>query len=247
MRGPAGCRCTATHNDMEVRPLRLLEVVRSRIRAKHYSLRTEKAYVFWIRRFVRFHRNRHPREMSAPEVEAFLTHLAVDAKVAASTQNQALAAILFLYRDVLETKLPWLESVVRAKPSAHLPVVLTRDEVQRILGRMNGVPWLIASLLYGSGARVLECLQLRVKDLELTRCEIVIRDGKGSKDRVTVLPAALIPAIENTSRAREAAIRRGSASRSTWRDAPARACAQVSAGAGYLGLAVRIPRQKPVS
>ena len=135
--------------------------------------------------------------MSGPEVEAFLTHLAVDAKVAASTQNQALAAILFLYRDVLGTKLPWLESVVRAKPSAHLPVVLTRDEVQRVLGRMSGVPWLIASLLYGSGARVQECLQLRIKDIELTRCEIVIRDGKGSKDRVTVLPAALIPAIEN--------------------------------------------------
>ncbi len=148
--------------------------------------------------------------MSAPEVEAFLTHLAVDAKVAASTQNQALAAILFLYRDVLETKLPWLESVVRAKPSANLPVVLTRDEVQRILGRMNGVPWLIASLLYGSGARDLECLQLRVKDIELTRCEIVIRDGKGSKDRVTVLPAALIPAIENQLERVTAAIRRGS-------------------------------------
>jgi integron integrase len=182
---------------MEVKALTLLEVVRSRIRARHYSLRTEKAYVFWIRRFVRFHAMRHPREMGAPEVEAFLTHLAVDAKVSASTQNQALAAILFLYRDVLEVTLPWMGSVVRAKPSAHLPVVLTRDEVQRILAQLAGTPWLVASMLYGSGVRLQECLQLRVKDIELARGELVVRDGKGAKDRVTVLPAALVPPLES--------------------------------------------------
>ena len=184
------------HKSMDAPHPRLLDVVRSRIRARHYSLRTEKAYVFWIRRYVRFHRMRHPREMSAPEVEAFLTHLAVEAKVAASTQNQALAAILFLYRDVLEIKLPWLDSVVRAKPSEHLPVVLSRDEVQRVLAFLSGTPWLIASLLYGSGTRLQECLQLRVKDLDLERCEILVRDGKGAKDRVTVLPAGLVPDIK---------------------------------------------------
>jgi integron integrase len=181
---------------MEANQPRLLDVVRDKIRARHYSLRTEQAYVFWIRRFVRFNRMRHPRDLGAPEVEGFLTHLAVDAKVSASTQNQALAGILFLYRDVLEIKLPWLESVVRAKPSTHLPVVLSRDEVQRVLGFISGTPWLIASLLYGSGMRVLECLQTRIKDMDLGRCEILVRDGKGAKDRVTVLPQALVPALE---------------------------------------------------
>ncbi len=174
----------------------MLDVVRDRIRARHYSLRTEKAYIFWIRRYVRFFRMRHPREMGAPEVEAFLTHLAVDAKISASTQNQALAAILFLYRAVLDTRLPWLESVVRAKPSLHLPVVLSREEVQRLLGLLSGTPWLIASLLYGSGMRVQECLQTRIKDLDLKRCEILVRDGKGAKDRVTILPGTLVPPLE---------------------------------------------------
>ncbi len=177
--------------DMEVKPLRLLEVVRLRIRARHYSLRTEKAYVFWIRRFVRFHNNRHPRDLGAPEVESFLTHLAVDARVSASTQNQALAALLFLYRDVLEANLPWLGSVVRAKPSQHMPVVLTRAEVDRVLAHLSGTSWIVTSLLYGSGMRLQECLQLRIKDVDLTRGEILVRDGKGAKDRVTVLPSAL--------------------------------------------------------
>jgi len=176
---------------MEVKPLRLREVVRLRIRARHYSLRTEKAYVFWIRRFVRFHGNRHPRELGAPEVESFLTHLAVDAKVSSSTQNQALAAILFLYRDVLEASLPWLGSVVRAKPSQHMPVVLSRAEVGRVLAHLTGAPWLVVSLLYGSGMRLQECLQLRIKDVDLSRGEIHVRDGKGAKDRVTVLPSTL--------------------------------------------------------
>jgi len=181
---------------METPRPRLLEVVRAKVRARHYSLRTEKAYIFWIRRYVKFHGMRHPRDMGADEVESFLTHLAVDAKVSASTQNQALAAILFLYRDVLELKLPWLQSVVRAKPSAHIPVVLTRAEVKRVLALMSGTPWLFASLLYGTGMRVQECVQMRIKDLDLATCEIVVRDGKGAKDRVTVLPQALVPALE---------------------------------------------------
>jgi integron integrase len=182
---------------------RLLDQVRDRIRARHYSLRTEKTYVQWIRRFIRFSGMRHPRDLGALEVEHFLTHLAVKARVSASTQNQALAAILFLYKEVLELPLPWLGSVVRAKQSEHLPVVLTRDEVRRVLSHFSGTPWLIANLLYGTGMRVQECLHLRIKDLELTRGEIVVRDGKGSKDRVTVLPASLAPHLEtHLSRAR---------------------------------------------
>ena len=174
-------------------PPRLLEQVRQRIRAKHYSYRTEKTYVHWIRRFILFHGKRHPGEMGAAEVERFLTSLAVDRKVSASTQNQALSAILFLYRDVLGAELPWLDGVVHARRPERRPVVLTRDEVHRILARLDGVQWLVASLLYGSGLRIQECLQLRVKDVSLDRGELLVRDGKGQKDRVTVLPSALVP------------------------------------------------------
>lgn len=181
-------RCRAP----DARP-RLLSVVRDRIRRLHYSLRTEKAYLHWIHRFVRFSGNRHPRTLGAADVERFLTHLAVDRKVSASTQNQALAAVLFLYREVLESPLPWLDSVVRARRPQRLPVVLTRDEVQRVLGLLSGTHWLVASLLYGSGVRLQECLQLRVKDVDLPRCGLVVRDGKGSKDRVTTLPSVLVP------------------------------------------------------
>ncbi len=175
---------------------RLLDQIRNRIRARHYSLRTEKAYVYWARRFVRFCGLRHPRELGAADVERFLTHLAVEGKVSASTQNQALAAILFLYREVLETPLPWLDSVVRARRPARLPVVLTRDEVRRVLSLLSDSPRLVASLLYGSGLRLQECLQLRVKDIDLTRRELVVRDGKGAKDRVTMLPASLVPQVQ---------------------------------------------------
>lgn len=173
-------------------PPRLLEQVRDRIRVRHLSYRTEKTYLYWIRRFIRFHKLRHPREMAAQEIEEFLTSLAVVNKVSASTQNQALAGVLFLYRDVLELDLPWLANVVRAKLPQHLPVVLTRLEVQKVLAHLHGTEWLIASLLYGSGMRVTECLQLRVKDLEFARREILIRDAKGQKDRITVLPEALV-------------------------------------------------------
>lgn len=175
-----------------VEPPRLLEQVRNRIRARHLSYRTEKTYLYWIRRFIRFHKMRHPRELAAPEIEAFLTSLAVVNNVSAATQNQALAGVLFLYRDVFEFELPWLGSIVRAKLPQHLPVVLTRAEVKKVIARLKGTEWLIASLLYGTGMRVTECLQLRTKDLELSRREILIRDAKGQKDRVTVLPDSLV-------------------------------------------------------
>ena len=178
-------------------PPRLLEQVRDRIRARHMSYRTEKTYLYWIRRFIWFHKLRHPRELAGPEIEAFLTTLAVNNKVTASTQNQALAALLFLYRGVLEVDLPWLANVVRAKRPQHLPVVLTREEVKKVLARLHGTEWLVVSLLYGAGMRVTECLQLRVKDVELVRRELVIRDAKGQKDRVTVLPQMLVPHLRD--------------------------------------------------
>lgn len=170
---------------------KLLDQVRDRLRVKHYSIRTETQYVQWIRRFILFHGKRHPRDMGGPEVEAFLTHLAVEGNVAASTQNQALAALLFLYREVLEMELPWLDRVTRAKRSRHLPVVLTRQEVRRVLDEMNGVYGLMARLLYGTGMRLMECVRLRVKDVDFERLEIIIRDGKCAKDRVTMLPESI--------------------------------------------------------
>jgi integron integrase len=172
-------------------PPKLLDQVRARIRVKHYSIRTEDQYVFWIRRFIHFHGRRHPRDMGAAEVESFLSDLAVNGQVAASTQNQALSALLFLYREVLEIQLPWLDNMTRAKPSKHLPVVLTPAEVRAVLDRMDGVYGLMARLLYGTGMRLMECVRLRVKDVDFGRNEILIRDGKGAKDRVTMLPAAL--------------------------------------------------------
>jgi integron integrase len=171
------------------RPPRLLDRVRQALRARHYSPRTEEAYVAWIRRYIVFHGRRHPVEMGAPEVTRFLSALAVEGSVAASTQNQALSALLFLYRDVLEVTLPWLDEVVRAKRPARLPVVLTRDEVRRVLDGLQGVPRLMACLLYGAGLRVLECCHLRVQDVEFGANRIVVRGGKGDKDRATMLPA----------------------------------------------------------
>jgi integron integrase len=170
----------------------LISVVRERLRLKHYSLRTEQSYVGWIRRFIRFHGRRHPREMGAAEVEAFLTSLAVDRKVSAATQNQALAALLFLYRDVLGINLPWLDGVTRAKGPAHVPVVLSRAEIERLFRHVDGTHGLMARLLYGTGMRLMECVRLRVKDVDFDRGEITVRGGKGAKDRVTVLPASLV-------------------------------------------------------
>lgn len=170
----------------------LLEVTQEKIRTRHLARRTEIAYLQWIRRYVAFHGRRHPRSLGAPAVEAFLSHLAVERKVSASTQNQALQALLFLYRHVLSIDLPWLENVTRAARPQHLPVVLSRTEVRSLLARLDGTPWLVASLLYGGGLRLMEALRLRIKDLDIDRGELTIRDGKGSKDRVTVLPAALV-------------------------------------------------------
>jgi integron integrase len=176
---------------------RLLEQVREVIRRKHYSLRTEDAYVDWVRRFIRFCDLRHPRDCGSLELEAFLTDLAVRGNVSASTQNQARSAILFLYKEVLRTELPWLDNVVSAKRPARLPVVLTKDEVRRVLAETQGTSRLVLRLLYGTGMRVLEALRLRIKDIDFSRREIIVREGKGFRDRVTVLPASLAHELES--------------------------------------------------
>jgi integron integrase len=174
---------------------RLLDQVREAIRVRHYSYRTEQQYVAWILQYIRFHDRKHPRDLAGPEVERFLSHLATERHVAAATQAQALAAVLFLYKRVLNVDLPWLGNVVRATRPKRLPVVLSRVEVQRVLAELRGQIHLIASLLYGSDLRVLEALRLRVKDIEIERRTILVRDGKGDKDRVTVLPDALCDSL----------------------------------------------------
>ena len=173
------------------RPGSLLARVRDRIRVKHYSIRTEQAYCDWIRRFVVFHGKRHPSELGSAEVEAYLSWLAVDGRVAGSTQSQAKSALLFLYKEVLGVELPWLDGIERAKQPVRLPVVLTRDEVGRVLARLTGVHRVIGGLLYGTGLRIMEGLRLRVKDVGFGRSAILVRDGKGPKDRSTMLPARL--------------------------------------------------------
>ncbi|MDD3019215.1 MAG: integron integrase [Comamonas sp.] len=178
------------------RPPKLLERMRIHLRTRHYSIRTEEAYIDWARRFILFHGKRHPRDMGAVEVEAFLSHLAVERHVSASTQNQAKAALLYLYKQVLEIDLPWLNEVVQAKRPKRLPVVLTPTEVRELLLHMDGTTGLIAQLLYGTGMRLLEALRLRVKDVEFARREIVVREGKGNKDRVTVLPENLMAPLQ---------------------------------------------------
>ncbi len=171
---------------------KLIQEVRDLIRTLHYSLRTEETYANWIKQYILFHKKRHPAEMGAAEVTQFLTYLAVQRKVSASTQNQALAALLFLYKRVLKQDLPWLENVERAKRPARLPVVLTRSEIKTVLSHLDQQNWLMASLLYGTGMRLRECLRLRVKDLDFSYKQITVRDGKGNKDRVTILPASLV-------------------------------------------------------
>ena len=174
----------------------LLEVVRERIQAKHYSRRTEEAYTNWIKKFVFFHHKQHPRDMGAPEVEAFLTDLAVNGKVSASTQTQALSALLFLYRDVLGIDLPWMDGLVRAKPSQRVPMVLSVNEIHRLMANLEGMYSLMARLIYGSGMRLMECVRLRVKDVDFDRLEVMVREGKGRKDRVTMLPQSLVPELQ---------------------------------------------------
>ncbi len=178
--GPDGLRPPA--------PRKLLDRVREAIRTRHYSPRTEQAYVHWIRRYIFFHNVRHPADMGQPELNAFLTHLAVKERVSASTQTQALSALVFLYRHVLDRDVGLLEGVVRARRPGRVPIVLTRAEVRRLLAHLDGTVLLVCTLLYGSGLRLLECLRLRVKDIDLERHEITVRDGKGQKDRVTPLP-----------------------------------------------------------
>jgi integron integrase len=177
-------------------PPKLLARVRDALRVRHYSIRTEQAYVDWARRFILFHGLRHPERLGAAEVRAFLTYLAVDRLVASPTQNQAKAALLFLYREVLGVQLPWLDEVIGAKLGRRLPVVLTPSEVRALLAELSGTMGLVAALLYGTGMRLLEALRLRVKDVEFERRELIVRDGKGAKDRVTVLPENLILSLQ---------------------------------------------------
>ncbi len=178
------------------RPVRLIDSVREKIRLKHYSLRTEETYVHWIKRFIYFHQKRHPRGMGAAEVTAFLNHLVTTRDVAAATQNQALSALLFLYREVLGEPLGWLDGVERAKRPARVPTVLSVAEATALLSGMSGTKWLMAALLYGAGLRLRECLTLRVKDVDFDYRQIVVREGKGAKDRRTLLPGSVVEALQ---------------------------------------------------
>lgn len=175
---------------------RLLDQMRERLRYLHYSLNTEKTYLYWVRWFIRFHGLRHPRDMGQPEVEAFLTMLANERRAAPSTHRQALSAILFLYKEVLAQELPWLQEIGRPVPARRIPSVLTCEEVASVLTLMQGVTGLLAKLLYGTGMRHMEGLSLRVKDIDLDRRVIIVRDGKGGKDRVVMLPRALESALK---------------------------------------------------
>jgi integron integrase len=181
----------------------LLNQMINTIRAKHYSIRTEQSYVSWVNRFIRFHQKKHPINMGEPEITSFLNYLAVKQKVAASTQNQALSAILFLYNEVLNKEIKNIDNVVRAKRSQKLPVVFSRNEVKKLLLQLEGTKWLMAAMLYGSGLRLMECIRLRVKDVDFHYQQISVRDGKGQKDRITVLPQKInIPLKEHLDRVR---------------------------------------------
>jgi len=182
---------------MDMQKTKLIDQVRHILRVSHYSYETEKTYIKWIRRFIFHHNKRHPREMGEQEISDFLTHLAVAEHVAASTQNQALNAIVFLYKHVLKKELGEFENIHWAKRSTHIPVVLTQDEVQKILNKLHGQAWLMVSILYGSGLRQIECLRLRVKDLDFGYKQIVVRDGKGRKDRITILPDRLVEPLQH--------------------------------------------------
>lgn len=174
----------------------LLDNVRNVLRVRHYSYQTEKTYIHWIKNYIFFHKITHPKDLGAAEVEAFLTHLAVERRVAASTQNQALSALLFLYKEVLKINLPWLEGFTPAKKSERVPVVLTKEEVKMVLDELKSTNWLIGNLLYGSGLRLIEALRLRVKDLDFGYRQITVRDGKGGNDRFTVMPTKLVEPLQ---------------------------------------------------
>ena len=198
---------------MTTQPPKLLDRLRASIRTRHYSPRTEETYVQWVRRFILFHGKRHPASMGADEVNAFVSSLATERRVSAATQNQALSAIIYLYRVVLDDPLPWIDDIVRAQRSQRTPVVLTPGEVRQVIDQMSGVSQLIVQLLYGSGLRLLECLQLRVKDVDFARLEVTVRDPKGRRDRVTTLPQrveiGLRAHMERVRRVHDADLRKG--------------------------------------
>jgi integron integrase len=179
----------------DTKPPKLLDRVRATMRLNRYSSHTETAYIDWIKRYIRFHGVRHPQEMGAEEVKAFLGHLATEINVAASTQNQAFSALLFLYQEVLKQRLPWIDDIVRSKRPKKVPVVLTQQEARQVLSRMTGTPRLMAHLLYGSGLRLMECVRLRVKDVDLGYLQITLRDAKGGRDRRTMVPVFLVEAL----------------------------------------------------
>lgn len=198
------CRENRRDAAQGTRAPRLLDRYRREMRARHYSRRTEQTYTRWVKRFIYFHGMRHPEKMAEPEINTFLTHLAVEKKVSASTQNQALSALLFLYRYVIGVGVGDLGNVIRARKPKHLPVVLSREEVKAVLSHLHGDKWLMVSLIYGTGIRLMECLNLRVQDIDFSRCEILIRSGKGHKDRITMLPASLkTPLLRHLEKVKE--------------------------------------------
>lgn len=176
---------------------KLIDAISEVFRSEHYAYRTEETYLYWIKRFIAFHGNRHPRDLGADQIQQFLTQLATEFRVSASTQNQALSAILFLYKKVLRAELPWMEDIVRAKRPKRVPIVMTRSEVSRVLDCMEGRYWLMASLLYGSGLRMIECLRLRIQDIDFEYLQITVRGGKGDKDRHTIMPEKLVPDVNH--------------------------------------------------
>src|SRR3990172_1313003 len=180
-------KCPSDTSETDRKP-KLMDSLREALRSRHYSRRTEQTYCHWVKRFIFFHKVRHPAEMAEPEINDFLTHLAVKEKVSASTQNQALTALLFLYRHVIGREVGDLGKVIRARKLTRLPVIMTRDEVKAVLSNLSEDKWLMASLMYGAGLRLMECLRLRVQDIDFSRNEIMVRDGKGAKDRITMLP-----------------------------------------------------------
>jgi len=181
---------------MEAQPRKLLDQVRETIRTKHYSYRTEQTYIDWIKRFILFHNKRHPRDMGADEVQAYITYLANERNVASSTQNQALSAIIFLYKYVLRQEILLPSDIIRPSRPERLPTVLSHQEAMSVLNKMSGVTQLATKLLYGSGLRIAECLRLRIKDLDFGNFQLIIRDGKGENDRVTILPESLLPILK---------------------------------------------------
>jgi len=183
--------------EVEAKRPKLLDRLREALRSRHYSRRTEETYCLWVRRFIYFHNVRHPAEMAEPEIDALLTHLAVKEKISSSTQNQALSALLFLYRHVIGREVGDLGKVIRARKPKLLPVVMTREEVKAVLGHLTGDIWLMASLIYGAGLRLMECLCLRIKDIDFERSEITVCDGKGAKDRITMLPESLCVPLQD--------------------------------------------------